>query len=313
MLWAIAVLLAVTFVTYAIFFLLPSGDPALHFAGKSPTPELLDEVRQQLGLDRPWLEQYGLFLKRLVLGDEHGWPGFGVSFQSREPVLDGLAERLPRTLALAVGAGLVWLVVGVGLGVAAAVRRRTLVDRAALGFSLLGVSAPVFLVALLSLFLFWKTLGWLPGTGYVPFSESPGDWFLHLVQPWLVLALLFAASYVRMTRASLLDALGQDYVRTARAKGLPERRVVWRHGMRAGMAPIVTMLGMDLALLVGGAVVTEKAFNLQGVSAWAVDAALGQDLPPVVAVTLVGAFAVVVASLLVDLAYAWLDPRVRLA
>ncbi|MEZ5099370.1 MAG: ABC transporter permease [Thermoleophilia bacterium] len=270
-------------------------------------------MRQQLGLDRPWLEQYGLFLKRLVVGDEHGWPGFGISFQSREPVLDGLAERLPQTLALALGAGVLWLVLGVGIGVAAAVRRRTLVDRAALGFSLLGVSAPVFLVGLLSLFLFWKTLGWLPGTGYVPFSESPREWFLHLVQPWLVLALLFAASYARMTRASLLDALGEDFVRTARAKGLSERRVVWRHGLRAGLALIVTMLGMDLALLVGGAVVTEKVFNLQGVSSWAVDAALGQDLPPVVAVTLVGAAAIVVASLIVDLAYAWLDPRVRLA
>lgn len=306
------VLVIVTFVTYAIYFLLPSGDPALRFAGKSPSPELLVEIRQQLGLDRSWIEQYGLFLKRLVAGDAYGWPGFGISYETRDPVIDGLADRLPRTLSLAIGAGIIWLVVGISIGIVSALRRRSLVDRLAMGFALVGISSPVFWLGLMALFVLWKKLGILPGTGYVAFSESPKDWFLHLVQPWCVLALLFAAFYARMTRGNLLEAMGEDYIRTARAKGLSERRVVFKHGLRASLTPIVTMFGIDFALLIGGAVITETVFNIQGVGFWAIDSVSRQDLPPIVAVTLVTAGFVVVLSLLVDLVYGKLDPRVSL-
>jgi peptide/nickel transport system permease protein len=181
-----------------------------------------------------------------------------------------------------------------------------------MGFALFGVSAPVFWLGLVALWVFWEKLGILPGTGYVPFSESPKDWFLHLILPCSVLALLYAAFYARMTRGSLLETMGEDYIRTARAKGLSERRVVLKHGLRASLTPIVTMFGLDLALLIGGAVITERVFNWQGVGDWAVRATTDSDLPVVTAVVLTGAVAVVVVSLIVDIAYAWLDPRVRL-
>ena len=180
-----------------------------------------------------------------------------------------------------------------------------------MGFALFGVSAPVFWLGLMSLFIFWQKLGWLPGTGYVPLSESPTDWFLHLVQPWFVLALLYAAFYARMTRGNLLETMGEDYIRTARAKGLSERRVVLKHGLRASLTPVVTMFGMDLALLLGGAVITETVFNIQGLGNLVVSATFNQDLPAVLGVVVLGAFAVAVMNLVVDVVYAWLDPRVR--
>jgi peptide/nickel transport system permease protein len=315
--WVIVVLLAVTMITFAIFYLLPTGDPAVRFAGKSPTPEVLDEVRRQFGLDKPWYEQYWIFLSNLVTGDQYGWPGLGFSFDTRIPVRDELIERGPRTLSLAIGAAIVWLILGVTIGVISALRRGTLLDRAAMGFALFGVSAPVFWLGLMGLWLFAETGGgpdwlhFLPGTGYVSFSEDPSAWFTHLILPWFVLALLYAAFYARMTRGNLLDTMGEDYIRTARAKGLTERKVVLKHGLRASLTPVVTMFGMDIALLVGGAVITETVFNLQGLGAWAVRATFNQDLPAVVGVVVVGAFAVAVMNLLVDIVYAWLDPRVR--
>lgn len=315
--WVIVVLLAVTMITFAIFYLLPTGDPAVRFAGKSPTPQVLEEVRRQFGLDKPWYAQYWRFLSDLVTGDKYGWPGLGFSFDTRIPVREELLERAPRTLSLAFGAAIVWLILGVTIGIVSALRRGTLLDRAAMGFALFGVSAPVFWLGLMALWLFAETGGgpdwlhFLPGTGYVPFSESPSEWFTHLIMPWVVLALLYAAFYARMTRGNLLETMGEDYIRTARAKGLTERRVVFKHGLRASLTPIVTMFGMDIALLVGGAVITETVFNIQGIGAWAVRATFNQDLPAVVAVVVVGAFAVAIMNLLVDIVYAWLDPRVR--
>ncbi len=309
--WVVVVLLAVTMISFAIFYLLPTGDPAVRFAGKSPTPEVLEEVRRQFGLDKPWYQQYWLFLSNLVTGDEHGWPGLGFSFNTRIPVREELLERAPRTLSLAAGAAVIWLIMGVTIGVISALRRGTLLDRAAMGFALFGVSAPVFWLGLMSLFIFWQKLGWLPGTGYVPLSESPTDWFLHLIQPWFVLALLYAAFYARMTRGNLLETMGEDYIRTARAKGLSERRVVLKHGLRASLTPVVTMFGMDLALLLGGAIITETVFNIQGLGNLVVSATFNQDLPAVLGVVVLGAFAVAVGNLIVDVVYAWLDPRVR--
>jgi peptide/nickel transport system permease protein len=187
------------------------------------------------------------------------------------------------------------------------------VDRAAMGFVLIGISSPVFWLGLMALFIFWKKLGWTGGTGYMPITEDPTGFFSHMILPWCVLALLFAAIYARMTRNTLLDTLGEDYIRTARAKGLPERKVISHHALRASLTPIITMFGMDVALLVGGAIITESVFNIQGLGWLAIDGTFNQDLPVVLGVVTVGAIAVVVMNLFVDIAYAFLDPRVRYA
>ena len=181
-------------------------------------------MEQQLGLDNPVPVQYALYVKRLFLGDEYGWPGFGLSYNTRSPVRDEIFDRAWVTIQLAIGAAILWLILGIPIGVLSALKRRTAVDRAAMGFALIGVSAPVFWLGLVALYIFWEKLGWLPGTGYVPFTESPSDWFLHMILPWSVLALLFAAVYARVVRGNMLDTMSEDYIRTARAKGLPERQ-----------------------------------------------------------------------------------------
>jgi len=313
LLWAAVVVLIVLLLTFAVFFLLPAGDPALRFAGKSPTPESLALIRERLGLDQPWYEQFGLFVKNFVAGDEYGWPGLGYSYNSNVSVLGEVQERAPRTLLLIAGAAFIWVVVGVSIGVLSAVKRRTLVDRLAMGFVLVGISSPVFWLGLMALFIFWRQLGLTGGTGYVPITEDPISFFSHMILPWCVLAVLFAATYARMTRNSLLETLGEDYIRTARAKGLPERTVIIHHALRASLAPIVTMFGLDVALLVGGAIITESVFNIQGLGWLAIDGTLNQDLPTVLGVVMVGAVAVVIMNLVVDIAYAFLDPRVRYA
>jgi peptide/nickel transport system permease protein len=311
--WAAVVVVIVLMLTFAVFYLMPAGDPALRFAGKSPTPESLALIRERLGLDQPWYKQYGIYVKNVATGDEYGWPGLGYSYVGSESVLSEIKERAPRTLLLIVGAAIIWLVVGVGVGVLSAIRRRSVVDRAAMGFVLIGISAPVFWLGLMALFIFWKELGWTGGTGYVPITEDPRGFFSHMILPWTVLALLFAAIYARMTRNTLLDTLGEDYIRTARAKGLPERKVISHHALRASLIPIVTMFGMDVALLVGGAVITESVFNIQGLGWLSINGTLNQDLPMVLGVVTVAAIAVVVMNLVVDIAYAFLDPRVRYA
>jgi peptide/nickel transport system permease protein len=203
------------------------------------------------------------------------------------------------------------LAIGIPIGILSALKRRTFADRAAMGFALLGVSAPVFWLGLVSLYIFWQQLGWLPGTGYVPFSVSPTDWFLHMILPWSVLALLFAAVYARVVRGNMIDTMGEDYIRTARAKGLPERQVVTHHAMRAGVSPIVTLLGIDLALLIGNAVVTETVFNLPGLGNYILVSTDSGDLPAVLAVVVLASFAVAFLSLVADVIYAYLDPRIR--
>jgi len=311
--WAVAVLLAVTALTFAIFYLLPPGDPALRFVGKQPTPENLALVRHNLGLDHPWYVQYGKFVKSIVVGDKYGWPGLGYSYDSSVPIRDKIMEKAPRTFSLIVGASIIWLTMGVLIGVISAIKRRTVFDRVAMGFALFGISAPVFWLGLMALFIFWYKLDLTAGTGYTSFTTSPREWASHLILPWTVLALLYAAIYARMVRGSLLDTMGEDFIRTARAKGLSERTVIFRHGLRASLAPIVTMFGLDIALLVGGAVITESVFNLDGLGFMAIDSVFRQDLPGVLGVVLIGTFAVVIMNLLVDIAYAFLDPRVRYA
>jgi peptide/nickel transport system permease protein len=309
--WAVIVLLAVTLITFLIFYKLPPGDPALRFVGKQPTPESIALVRHDLGLDKPFYVQYGRFVKAIVTGDKFGWPGLGYSYDSNVPIREKIIEKAPRTLSLIAGASFFWLVGGVLIGVVSAIKRRTVVDRLAMGFALFGISAPVFWLGLMALFIFWFKFNLTAGTGYTPFSDNPEQWASHLILPWIVLALLYAAIYARMVRGNLLDAMGEDYIRTARAKGLSERRVIFRHGLRASLAPIVTMFGLDIALLVGGAVITESVFNLDGLGFMAVDSVFRQDLPATLGVVLVATFAVVIMNLVVDIVYAFLDPRVR--
>jgi peptide/nickel transport system permease protein len=311
--WAVFVVAVVTLLTFLIFYVMPPGDPALRFAGKQATPESIEAVRERFGLDKPWYGQYATFIKELVTGDEWGWPGLGFSYDTRVSVRDELVDRLPRTMFLAIGAAVLWAVVGISIGIVSAIKRGTLLDRLAMGFALFGVSAPVFWLGLVALWIFWQKLDILPGTGYVEFSESPKEWFLHLVLPCTVLALLYAAFYARMTRGNLIEAMGEDYIRTARAKGLSERKVIMKHGLRASLTPVVTMFGMDFALLIGGAIITETVFNWQGVGAWVVRATFTGNLPVVVAVVVLGACAVVIMNLIVDVFYAYLDPRVRYA
>jgi peptide/nickel transport system permease protein len=311
--WTGLVVATVLLITFAVFYLLPAGDPALRFAGKSPTPELLAEIRHRLGLDQPWYEQFGKFIKNFFLGDEYGWPGLGYSFNGGVSVLSEITTRAPRTLLLIAGAAVIWLVSGVTIGVLSAVKRRSVVDRGAMGFALFGISTPVFWLGLMALYIFWRKLHWTGGTGYVPIGESFTGWFSHMILPWCCLALLYSAFYARITRNTLLETLGEDYIRTARAKGLSERTVILKHALRASLTPIVTMFGLDIALLVGGAVITESVFNIQGLGYLAIQGALNQDLPTVLGVVMLAAVAVAFANLLVDILYAFIDPRVRYA
>ena len=313
LLWTVIVVLVVLVIVFVVFYKLPSGDPALRFAGKSPTPELLAEIRHRLGLDHPWYTQFGIFVKRFFTGDAYGWPGLGVSFQNQVSVMSLIQDAAPRTLWLIAGAVVVWLSLGIPIGILSALRRRTLVDRLAMGFALFGISAPVFWLGQMALWLIWFEAGLTGGSGYVGITTSVSGFLSHMILPWCVLALLYAAFYARMVRRNLLETLGEDYIRTARAKGLTERRVIFRHGLRASLTGVVTMLGLDIALLVGGAVITESVFNLQGLGYLAIQSALQQDLPTIIGVTMLTAMAVAFANLVVDVVYAFLDPRIRYA
>jgi peptide/nickel transport system permease protein len=309
--WTLIVVAAVIAITFVVFYLLPAGDPALRFAGKNPNQAELDLIRHRLGLDQAWYIQFGKFIKTFFTGDQYGWPGLGYTFAGQSSVLHLILERAPRTLLLIMGAAILWLTLGVAIGVISAVKRRSAVDRAAMGFALFGISAPVFWLGLMALYIFWRQLGWAGGTGYVSPLDSVTGFVSHMALPWIVLAMLYAAFYARMTRNNLLETLGEDYIRTARAKGLSEREVIFKHGLRASLTPIVTMFGLDIALLVGGAVITESVFNIQGLGYLAINGALTQDLPTVLGVVLLAAVAVAVMNLIVDVLYAFIDPRVR--
>jgi peptide/nickel transport system permease protein len=311
LLWVVVVLLVVTSITYVVFFVMPSTDPAVTFAGKNPTPEQIEEVRRNFGLDKPVPVQYLTFIKHVFLGDQYGWPGLGFSYSTRSPVKDQFYGRVLVTAQLAFGAALVWLAIGIPIGILSAIKRRTLTDRLSMGLALFFVAAPVFWLGLMGLWLFWFKLRWSPGTGYVSWGDSFGNWLSHMILPWVVLALLYAAFYARMTRGNLIETMGQDYIRTARVKGLSERTVIFKHGLRASLTPVVTLIGLDLGALLGGAVITETVFNLQGIGQWAVASVFQGDLPVVLAVTVVVAIAVTMMNLIVDIVYAYLDPRVR--
>jgi peptide/nickel transport system permease protein len=309
-LWAAVLLVIVTALTFLIFYEFPSADPAALRAGRQATPQLIAQIRSSLGLDQPAYVQYWRFLKGLVLHFDLGY-----SYQNQVSVRSEIVARLPATISLTVGAFVVWMLVAVPVGVICATRPRTLVDRAAMGGALVAISAPVYWLGLLALFLFSRDIGvvhLLPGAGsYTPFTQSPWHWFGSLIMPWCVLAAAFAAFYARMIRGNLIDSLGEDYVRTARAKGLAEPAVVLRHALRAAITPIVTMAGLDIGVLLGGAILTETVFNIPGVGRFAYDSIVNSDLPAIQGTVLIGAVFIVTANIVVDVLYAFLDPRVR--
>jgi peptide/nickel transport system permease protein len=310
LLWVVVLLFLVSAVTFAIFYVVPTTDPAVLRAGKNPNPQLIEQIRHQLGLDRSLPVQYWEYMKQLVLHFD-----FGYSYQNDISVKEQIFDRLPATASLAIGAAVVWLLIGLSVGIVSAVRSRTLVDRASMGAALVAISAPVYWLGLVALYLFSSDIGRLhlfKGAGsYVPISEDPSLWFQSLIMPWFVLAAAFAAFYARLLRANLIEVMSEDYIRTARAKGLRERRVILRHGVRSAITPIVTAVGLDVGILLGGAILTETVFNIPGVGRLAFDSIQRGDLPMIQGTVLMGAFFIVTANLVVDIAYAFLDPRVR--
>jgi peptide/nickel transport system permease protein len=312
LLWTVFILVLVSFITFLIYFVMPPNNAAYEsFTHGGLTARAAQLTKVSLGLDRPFFVQYGLFVKRLFLGDQYGWPGFWMSFQTRSALKPLIAAKSVVTAQLALGAALIWLALGIPIGVISALHPRSAADRFGMGFALLGLSTPVFFLGLGSLYVFWLKLHVTPGTGYVSLGAGVLPWLGHMVLPWVVLALLFAAFYARMARGTLLEVLDEDYVRTARAKGMSERRVLIRHALRASLLPLVTMFGMDLGQLFGGAVITETVFNLPGLGAYTVQSIHHGDLYALVDITLVVAFSVVVLNLVIDVAYAFLDPRIR--
>ncbi|MGC4943022.1 ABC transporter permease [Kribbella sp. DT2] len=314
----VLVMLALSLAVYLIFYALPA-DPARLGCGKPCTPDRLEQARHFMQLDQSVLQQYLNFLKGIVAGRSFGEgaaavqcnaPCFGYSFPLARPVTTLILSRLPVTASIALGAAVLWLVIGVSLGVGAALKRGKLLDRAAVGFALLGVASPSFLVGLLAILVFGFWLNMVPVNGYVPFTESPVDWAWHLITPWLVLAALNAASYIRLTRAQMLEELNLDHITTARAKGAGEGRVVVLHGLRGVLVPIVTIFGLDLGSLLGGAILTEKVFSMQGLGELLISGVGQLDVAVVVGVTLFSAFLVILANLVVDVLHGVLDPRV---
>jgi peptide/nickel transport system permease protein len=310
--WMFVLLALVSAVTFVIFYTLPSADPATLRAGRHPPPELVAQIRRSLGLDEPLYVQYWTYLKAVVLHFD-----FGFSYQTGQSVRDAIVSRLPPTISLTAGALVIWLAVALPVGTISAIRRRSLLDRLTMGGALLAISAPVYWLGLVALYLFAKDYGVIPifegANSYVPITEDPGRWLGSLVLPWIVLAAGFAAFYARLLRSSLVEVMGEDYIRTARAKGLSERRVVWHHGVRAAITPLVTVVGLDIGALLGGSILTESVFDIPGVGGYAFDAIKSADLPALQGTVLFAAFFIIVANLVVDVAYAFLDPRVRYA
>jgi peptide/nickel transport system permease protein len=305
----VVVLWVIITVVFIMFFVAPS-DVSRLIAGRQATPQTVALVKHRLGLDRPVLDQYGTYLWRLLHGD------VGYSFYNSTSVRSLIWQRVPVTFSLAIGAAVLWLVIGLSSGVLAATRPRSLADRVVTVISLVFYSMPSFLLGLIFLyFLFYRLhlagIDLFPGSGYVPLTQSPVQWAQHLILPWLTIALVTAALYSRLTRASMLEVLGEDYIRTARAKGLRERRVTYRHGLRAAVTPVVTQFGIDLGTLLGGVIIVENIFGLPGVGQLAVQSVTMQDLPVIIGTVIFASALIVAANIVVDIGYALLDPRVR--
>ena len=316
----VLMLIALSMIVFLLFNALPA-DPARLTCGKACTPQVIEANRVRLGLDKPLYEQYGAFVKGIFAGRTYGSgtvtfechkPCLGYSFRRGEQVTDLITKALPVTAQLAIGAFILWIVFGVSVGIVAALKRGKWQDRSIMAVALFGYSFPSFFIGLLLLFFVQIKWGLVGYEGYVSFFDSPSLWFQGLILPWIALALLYAAFYARLTRNQMLETLGDDYIRTARAKGLKERTVIGRHALRAGLTPIVTAAGLDLAGLLGGAVITEAVFNLPGIGRLSIDSVTDSDLPVITATVLIAATFVIVANLVVDVLYAVIDPRVRL-
>jgi peptide/nickel transport system permease protein len=323
---SVVLLLVVSAVTIIIFFEVPkiagetSDQLAAQYVGRDPSPTAIAAVKKNLGFDQPLWVQWWRFVKQLFVGRTYtdgtntshcNAPCFGYSFKTHLAVWPDITSRLPVTISLALGAAVIWLISGVMVGIVSALRRGTFLDRLSMGVALIAVSLPVFFTGqVLQLIFRYKWQVW-PNLHYVPINKDPLEWASNLVLPWVTLAFAYAALYARLTRAGMLETMSEDYIRTARAKGLAERRVIFRHGLRATLTPILTIFGLDLGLLLGGAVITEQVFSLPGIGKYAVDAIGNNDLPKILAVTMVAAFFIVVFNLIVDILYAALDPRVR--
>jgi len=302
-------------VTIGIYFLFFAGSPqavARRLAGRQATQDQVDAIYHNLGLNRPILVQFWSFLKKAVL---HG--DLGTDYYHGVPVTTVLAQDAPVTISLVLGAAVIWLVIGVASGVYSAIHPRSVADRAFTGLALFFYSIPTFVLGLGLLYFFFYEFTihgvstFFPAAGYEPFS-NPYEWARHLILPWFTLALISAATYTRLSRTSMLEVLGEDYIRTARAKGLSEKRVVLRHALRSAMTPVVTQFGIDVAVGLGGAILTETVFGLPGLGRESVQAIQNQDLPVIVGIVLVAAAAVIVMNILVDMVYGLLDPRVTL-
>jgi peptide/nickel transport system permease protein len=302
----VLVLFAVSILTFLIFNVIPNGDPAERMAGKVPTETQIEAIRREWGFDENIFVQYFTTMKKVFTGDLQ-------SYFTQLPVGEEILNRLPRTLSLAIGAAILWMFVAICFGLYSAVRAGKFADRFLTIVALIGISMPVFWIgALMNHYLGFKW-GLFPNGGYVEFTEDPLDWFYHLILPWTALAILFIGFYSRVLRSNVLDTINEDYVRTARAKGLSERRIMIRHVLRNSLIPIVTLWGLDLgAVLGGGAILTEAVFDLQGIGQYTAEAIGALDVPPVLAVTLFAAFFIVVLNAIVDIVYAYLDPRIRL-
>jgi peptide/nickel transport system permease protein len=302
----VLVMFAVSVITFLIFNVIPNGDPAVRMAGRQPTETQIEAIRKEWGFDKNIVVQYTTTMKKVFTGDLQ-------SYFTQLPVGEEIKKGLPRTLSLAIGAALLWMFVAVCFGLYSAVKAGKFADRFLTIIALIGISMPVFWIgALMNYYLGFK-LGLFPNGGYVEFTEDPIDWFYHLILPWTALAILFIGFYSRVLRSNVLDTINEDYVRTARAKGLSERQIMIRHVLRNSMIPIITLWGLDFgAVLGGGAILTETVFDLQGVGQYAADSIGQLDVPPVLAVTLFLAFFVVLMNAIVDIIYAYLDPRIRL-
>ncbi|GAA2622342.1 ABC transporter permease [Dactylosporangium fulvum] len=321
---AALLIVAVSIVTFGIFFLIPKAtgaDPAQMYVGKTATPAAVEATRVKLGLDQPIYVQYGRYVKGIVMGRDFNSgpsvthcsaPCFGYSFRTDREVWPLLIDRLPVTVSLALGAAVIWLVGGVLGGVISALKRGTILDRTVMIIALAGVSLPVYFTGLIFQSLFVHEWRIFKGGEYVNFVDDPLGWANKLFLAWVSLALLLAATYTRLTRATMLETISEDYIRTARAKGLKERVVIAKHAMRSVLTPIVTIFGLDLGSLLGGAILTESVFSLPGIGRLSIDAVTEKDLPIILGVTLFGAFFIVMANLVVDVLYAVIDPRVRL-
>ncbi len=324
----IFLLIVVSIITFAIFFLIPriagqnAAELAAQYVGRNPTASAIAQMEAKLGLNDPLPVQYWHYVWGIVAGQHFNSgpsqdycppPCFGYSFRSQQAVWPQLVSSLPVTASLAIGAAVLWLIGGVSVGVLSAIRRGSFFDRLSMATALAGVSLPIFFTGQIALLLFSYKWQLFPTVQYVPFTQNPLQWAQNLVLPWVTLAFLYAALYARLTRAGMLETMGEDYIRTARAKGLMERTVVVKHGLRAALTPILTIFGMDLGLLLGGAILTESTFSLHGLGQFTVLAVDNQDFPEIMGVVMLAAFFIVVANMLVDILYAVIDPRVRIS